>query len=305
MYAQLGTIQFLLIMPIGMDSSRAYSYAEHQVIEGKPLLQYVGDGLEVYNIQCRFHFSFCSPHHEIERLKAEADKHQALPLIFKNGDIKGHYVITDLATTTEITADDGTLMSADVRITLKEWVDTDPLGSRESAKKQSAPGNQAKGPIALPTAAPGNRTAVISGQIITKATQIKQSAAAIATDAATLKSRFPALSAVGDQLRTLSGSVSTAIDPIMQQARNLGAMTSQASNEISAQTSAISGYSSNMTHILSGLPGPAGQLGARMAAYNNRISAQSNQITTLSALANGQSAEIQTRAGMITRLFPK
>lgn len=145
MYAQLGNICFLLIMPTGMDNSRTYSYAEHQVIEGKPLLQYIGDGLEAFNIQIRFHFSFCTPDVELKRLRDEAAKHQALPLLFANGSYKGRYVISDISVTTELTADDGTLMSADIKITLKEWIDSNPLETKKKKQKAKAPARKKKG----------------------------------------------------------------------------------------------------------------------------------------------------------------
>jgi phage protein U len=145
MYAQLGNIPFQLIMPTGIDSSQSYNYAEHQVIEGKPLLQYIGDGLETFNIQIRFHFSYCTPGLELQRLRAEAAKHQALPLLFANGTYKGRYVIDGIAVTTELTADDGSLMSVDIKLTLKEWVDSTPLETKKKQQKAKAKARKKKG----------------------------------------------------------------------------------------------------------------------------------------------------------------
>lgn len=145
MYAQLGSIQFQLIMPTGMDSSQTYNYAEHQVIEGKPRLQYIGDGLDLFNIQIRFHFSFCAPGAELKRLRDEAGKHLAMPLVFANGTYKGRYVIEKIDVTAEQTADDGSLMSADIKLTLKEWVDVDPLETKTKKQKAQAPARKKPG----------------------------------------------------------------------------------------------------------------------------------------------------------------
>jgi len=138
MYAQLGAIRFLMIMPTAMDSSLAWNYAEHAVIEGKPLLQYTGSGLDATNIQVRFHVDYCKPGEELKRLKAEAEKHQALPLLFANGTYKGRYVIEKIDVTTETTADDGSLISADVKISLKEFADPSPLETKKKQKPKPA-----------------------------------------------------------------------------------------------------------------------------------------------------------------------
>ena len=138
MYAQLGAIRFKAIMPTGMDSTHSWSYAEHQVIEGKPLLQHTGSDLDQHNIQVRFHVDYCKPGEELQKLKAEADKHQALPLLFANGTYKGRHVITAIAVTTEVTADDGSLISADVKISLKEFSDPSPLETKKKQKPKPA-----------------------------------------------------------------------------------------------------------------------------------------------------------------------
>jgi phage protein U/ElaB/YqjD/DUF883 family membrane-anchored ribosome-binding protein len=301
MYAQLGNIPIQLIMPTGMDSSQAYNYAEHPVIEGKPLLQYIGDGLETFNIQIRFHVSYCTPGLELKRLRAEAAKHQALPLLFANGTYKGRYVITGIDVTTEITADDGSLMSVDVKTTLKEWVDTDPLGSKQAAQQKIAPGLQEKGPVGKITQIKGQQTVIAAGQIKASAGQINQFAKKLQTLADKLKAGYADISA---QAKDAASQIRESVAPMVQQAQAMAAGAKDAAAQVQAQATAISGLASNITRITSGLPYPASIIGNRIAGVNRQISAHTTKTITLSQLAQGNANEAGTRAQMITRMLP-
>lgn len=304
MYAQLGTVVFEPLPVESLDEKHSYNFAEHQVIEGKPLLQFIGDGLDETSLGLRLHVSFCDPAAAFAQLKAEADQHQALRLIFADGSNLGWRVVTEISRTFVSTADNGRPMCIEAKLQLKEWVDANPLGSREDAQKRTAPALQGKGPIGKLTAAPGNRMALISGQTVAGAKQIDQAAVQINSDAGVLQTSFPELASTAGQIKTIGGQIRTAVTPIMQKALSLAMSTHDSASAIRGYATSISGYSSDLTRVLSGLPGPAGRLGDKMAAANRRISDQAIQATTLSQLADGGAVEANTRARIIARLLP-
>jgi len=144
-FAQLGDIQFDLITYFeGLDGTIGYNFAEHAVIEGKPHLQFIGDGLEAVNLALRFHQGYCDPQAEFKRLKDAAAKHEALPFLFGNGLYKGRYVITEITDTVETTASDGTVISLEAKIALKEWVEDKPLEVKKQQQKAKAPARKKK-----------------------------------------------------------------------------------------------------------------------------------------------------------------
>ncbi len=146
MFAQLGDIRFELITYFdGLEGSQKYDFAEHQVIEGKPRLQYIGDALDSVTINFKFHVMYCNPAAEFKRIKETAAKHQALPFIFGNGIYKGRYVIIEIADTIETTGADGTAIVIEAKCSLKEWVEANPLETKKKAKKAKAPARKKKG----------------------------------------------------------------------------------------------------------------------------------------------------------------
>ena len=59
MFAQLGTIQFELITYFnGIKENSSYNFAQHERINQKPLLQYLGENLNAIDIKLNFHFFF-------------------------------------------------------------------------------------------------------------------------------------------------------------------------------------------------------------------------------------------------------
>ncbi len=146
MFAQLGDMRFELITYFdGLEGSLAYNFAEHQVIEGKPRLQYIGDGLEAVTIAFKFHVAYCDPAVEYQRLREAGARHRALPFVFGNGLYKGRYVIAEIADTVESTAADGTVIEVSAKCSLKEWVDDNPLVIRKQQKKDKAPARRKNG----------------------------------------------------------------------------------------------------------------------------------------------------------------
>ena len=74
MFAQLGDIEFDLITYFnGLDETVSYNYAQHERINNKPILQFMGMNLQEQDIKLNFHNSFCMPEDEIKKLKTVAD----------------------------------------------------------------------------------------------------------------------------------------------------------------------------------------------------------------------------------------
>ena len=142
----MGNIGFAkLASPTGFDAKLAINYAEHQVIEGKPLLQYTGDGLGEINLNFMFHADFCKPQDVWEALIKLAVSHKAFTLSQGDGLVLGKYVLVDISRTTTYTADDGTLYAFDCKLSLKEFVDPAPLTTKKQEQKKQAPAKKKNG----------------------------------------------------------------------------------------------------------------------------------------------------------------
>ena len=103
MFAVLGDIEFELITYWdGFEATFGVDYAEHARIEGKPGLQFIGDKLDEIQISLVFHQHYCVPDVELARLRTAMKAHQALALVFGNGDYRGWFVITDVTATSDL-----------------------------------------------------------------------------------------------------------------------------------------------------------------------------------------------------------
>jgi phage protein U len=138
MFAQLGNIKFELITYFnGLSETVSYNYVEHERIENKPILQYLGQNLKEENIKLNFHRSFCVPEEEILNLTEVADKATPLKFIKGNGDYVGIFVIEEIGQTVEQTGPEGDLISIQVEIKLKEYTgkipdeDEEPKGFKK------------------------------------------------------------------------------------------------------------------------------------------------------------------------------
>ena len=122
MFAQLGDIKFELITYFnGLTETVSYNYAQHDRIENKPILQFIGKNLQEENIKLNFHRSFCIPEDELKNLVEVADAATPLKFIKGNGEYVGVFVIEEIGKTVEQTSAEGELLSLQVDIRLKEY----------------------------------------------------------------------------------------------------------------------------------------------------------------------------------------
>lgn len=122
MFAQLGDIKFELITYFnGLSETVSYNYAQHDRIENKPLLQFMGKNLIEENIKLNFHRTFCLPEKELESLKEVADKAEPLKFIKGNGEYVGVFVIQEIGQVLEQASSEGDLLSIQVDLRLREY----------------------------------------------------------------------------------------------------------------------------------------------------------------------------------------
>lgn len=123
MYAVLGDIEFeLLVYWDDFDATFGMDYAEHARIEGKPGLQFIGEKLNEISISLVFHNHYCQPDAELARLHDAMVTHQALALVFGNGDYRGWFVITDIRAKSQQTDGLGNVQSSSAELTLREYI---------------------------------------------------------------------------------------------------------------------------------------------------------------------------------------
>lgn len=131
MFTQLGDIEFELITYFnGMNESQSYNYAQHERINQKPVLQFLGLNLQEQDIKLNFHASFCTPEDEIKKLKNVANLGTPLKFIKGNGDYVGVFVITEIASVTEQATNEGDLISVQVDLKLREYTGVIPEDSQ-------------------------------------------------------------------------------------------------------------------------------------------------------------------------------
>ena len=132
MFAQLGDIEFEVITYFsGLNESNTFNYAQHERINNKPILQYLGQDLQEQDIKLNFHASFCVPEDELKKLKNVAKKGEPLKFIKGNGEYVGVFVITEIVSATEQTSDEGDIIYIQVDLKLREYT-----GKIKEKKKQ-------------------------------------------------------------------------------------------------------------------------------------------------------------------------
>lgn len=122
MFAMLGPIQFRLITYFeGVETRQPYDYAVHDVVDGKPRLQSMGDGLKGVKIDILFHSAYCNPELEMVRLTAAASSHEAMSLVYGSGKYEGQFVIEQIRSSTRHTDRKGGLVAITAQLQLMEW----------------------------------------------------------------------------------------------------------------------------------------------------------------------------------------
>ncbi|MFD2645140.1 phage tail protein [Pseudomonas japonica] len=122
MFAILGDIEFTVAGGIvGMELRSAAEWAQHARIKGKPLLEWVGEGLDEINLSIELHPRLGDPDARWKALREAKANHEPLALVLGNGDYLGPQVIADLNLVHRRMTETGQLGSSTVQLSLREY----------------------------------------------------------------------------------------------------------------------------------------------------------------------------------------
>jgi len=122
MLAILGEIEFEITGGLaGMELSQASDFAEHALIQGKPLLETVGDALDDIRLNIELHPALGDVAARVRALQAAMQAHQPLAFVLGNGEFLGAFVMTELSQNHHRTFADGGAFSATLSVTLRQW----------------------------------------------------------------------------------------------------------------------------------------------------------------------------------------
>jgi len=139
MYAQLGNIRFEGLKGFSNFShERGVNYAQHELINGKPKLQSVGDNLDSISFGMYLHSEFTNPEADIETLRLAMQNREVLPLLLGNGRILGFFVIPNFSQSNSFTDPLGNLIEVTLNIELLESFSDSPLREAELQAINSA-----------------------------------------------------------------------------------------------------------------------------------------------------------------------
>lgn len=108
----------------GLNKSADARYNEHALIGRKPLLEFIGPSLSDVTYSIRLDSSQgVNPDDEINKITDIRDEGVAKPLFFGN-NFQGYFVVVSVSESRRVTNPrTGSLMLADLSLTLKEYVD--------------------------------------------------------------------------------------------------------------------------------------------------------------------------------------
>lgn len=122
MFAILGEIEFdIVTSPTGLERRGSADWARHNLIQGKPKLEWTGEGLEEISLDISLHVALGDPEARLKQLRDAKADHQPLAFVLGNGNYLGPYVISDISTTVRRTAAAGGLWAATVQVSLIEY----------------------------------------------------------------------------------------------------------------------------------------------------------------------------------------
>lgn len=157
----------------------SWNFAEHAHLGAKPGLEFTGPGLDTRTLELAFHRSFCQPEASVAKLREAADAAKAQVLLDAKGAVLGHFVVTEWTESTRAVDPEGNAILIQLRLTLKEYVEPQPLEAQrrrqaEAATSTTRPGQPAMGgsvarpAAARPAAAPARHPAAPVRRVVTR-----------------------------------------------------------------------------------------------------------------------------------------
>ena len=122
MFAILGDIEFTVAGGIsGMEHNASADWAEHARIQGKPLLEWIGEGLDQCNLTIELHPVLGAPEERLRALRLAKSKHEPLAFVMGSGEYLGAYVIRDISNAIRRSTAEGQIKAATVQVSLAEY----------------------------------------------------------------------------------------------------------------------------------------------------------------------------------------
>ncbi|APC14524.1 hypothetical protein BLL42_01780 [Pseudomonas frederiksbergensis] len=122
MFAILGTIEFTVAGGIsGMEQTGSADWAEHARIQGKPLLEWIGEGLDEINLTIELHPLLGDPAARLRSLRQAKSQHEPLAFVMGSGEYLGPYVITHISNAIRRATAVGQVVASTVQVSLREY----------------------------------------------------------------------------------------------------------------------------------------------------------------------------------------
>ena len=148
--ATFGTLDLEIIPLEALSFEEEWTYGEHPVIEGKPVLQFTGEALRKAEIAVRLHHTFTDPAQDLEALRALARTHEAQVLQYADGTVEGRFVLTRIQHQVLETTPTGEPLHVTAHLSLTEHA------GNEAAATARLPVSTATQTTTAPTPAVGN-----------------------------------------------------------------------------------------------------------------------------------------------------
>lgn len=144
MFAQFGDIQFLnFYAPTSMDGTENADWAEHALINTKPVLQHTGDALRTLNMNISLRQDFCKVKEEYAKFQQYKVDGTACPLVLGDGTVMGNFVIKTMSVAyQELEPVTGAYIQLDLQVGLTEFFVRDPLKQKQNEEKKKAVANK-------------------------------------------------------------------------------------------------------------------------------------------------------------------
>ncbi|PZU89121.1 MAG: hypothetical protein DI527_16445 [Chelatococcus sp.] len=144
MFAWLGSIRIgsnAFTAPTQASETAKVSFARHNVAEGKPVLQDMGEDLDGKKLHFFFDEAWCDPEEELGRLRAAQLARSPLPFVTGAGTFTGaRYVIESIDQEIKRTTLSGRTVRLDASLTLTESPVQDLTGLATTLQRAAAAG---------------------------------------------------------------------------------------------------------------------------------------------------------------------
>lgn len=119
-------------------SGNEANLAQYELINTKPRLQFTGTTLEEVTISIKLRADFCNPDQEIKDFDNWKNGGEILPLLLGNGEYVNDYVIKSISKEISQVFTDGTIIEANITISLLEYVPGSEEEKQAAADRRNA-----------------------------------------------------------------------------------------------------------------------------------------------------------------------